>query len=148
LAGWGIVGRNFLSAGFLSEKTGQGVDLFCDVLMNPAFDTKEFAKERRLTLEAIKNQEDSLSHIAFEKFQALLFKKHPYGLPLMGTRQSVKSISLNQVKKFYAGLMDPRQMVFCAEGDFQTELFLEMLAPRLLKIKPKRLLKQDCLLKN
>ena len=137
----GYSGRNSwgISAGFLSEKTGQGVDLFCDVLMNPAFDTKEFAKERRLTLEAIKNQEDSLSHIAFEKFQALLFKKHPYGLPLMGTRQSVKSISLNQVKKFYAGLMDPRQMVFCAVGDFQTEFFLEMLAPRLLKIKPKRL---------
>ncbi|MBI2340519.1 MAG: insulinase family protein [Deltaproteobacteria bacterium] len=124
----------------MSDKAEAGVDLFCDVLTNPAFDAKEFAKERRLMLEAIKNQEDSLSHVAFEKFQATLFKKHPYGLSLIGTNHSVKSISLNRVRRFYTGLMDPRNMVFCAVGDFEGESFLEMLSPRLLKIKPKRLL--------
>lgn len=126
---WGV------SAGCLAQKMESGVDLFCDVLMNPAFTEKEFKKEKRFILEAIKNKQDELAHIAFEKLQETLFKKHPYGMSLLGTEKSIRSLSQGQIHKFYRHLINPKQMVITAVGDFKTTTLLDTLTDRLLQIK-------------
>ena len=119
----GFAGRNSwgLSQSCLSEKLDTGIELFCDFFLNPAFGAEELAKEKTLTLEAIKNQEDSLSSLAFQKFQALLFKKHPYGMSLLGTKNSVARLKRDEIIAFYKKMRSTSGMVIAAAGDFKPE---------------------------
>ncbi len=116
-------GRNSwgLSASFLAEKREAGLELFSDLLLNPSFEKEEVEKEKRLLLEAIKHQEDSPAHMAFQKFQALLFKKHPYGLPLLGTPGVVRQLDRNSLIAFYSRLARPSQTVISVVGSFSPE---------------------------
>src|SRR4030095_13815445 len=61
-------GRNLdgLQGDFLSDKIESGLDLFLDVLLNPAFDPKEIEKERRNTLEALRREQYQLSALAYK----------------------------------------------------------------------------------
>lgn len=133
----GAVGRNSwgLSLGCLAEKVETGLELFCDIFLNPAFGAEELAKEKKLTLEAIKNQEDSLSHLAFQKFQSLLFKKHPYGMPLLGTKKSVAGFKREEILSFYRKIRDTSGIVMAAAGDFKSEELARQLSEGLSAFK-------------
>lgn len=112
-------GRNTwgLQASFLSEKKESAIDLFTDILLNPLFEEEELAKEKKLLCEAIRNQEDSPGYLAFKKFLSLLYKKHPYGLPSMGTIKSLRLLTKNKLLQFYKRHLDPQRMVISAVGD-------------------------------
>ncbi len=129
---WGV------SASFLTEKFEAGLDLFCDVLTHPLFDSKELKKEQKLQLESIKNQEDSLGSLAFQKFQHLLYKKHPYGRPLLGTKKTVSSFNREALVRFHQKLLDPARTVITAVGNFNTETLLTELQERLALIKSEK----------
>lgn len=140
-----FAGRNSwgLSSTFLSEKMDMGLDLFTDTLLNPAFLGDEIKKEKRLLLESIRSQEDSPAHVAFLEFQKTLFKKHPYGLPLNGTRQTVQSITRKDLIDFYKKHLDPSQMVIAAVGNFDTEELVSYFSETvgILPVNKKALLK-------
>lgn len=133
-------GRNSwsLSSSFLSEKLEKGIDLFCDVLINPAFEEEEFKKEKKLVLEAIKNIEDSPGRVAFLKFQELLYKKHPYGMPILGTKKSVSSLSQSQIANFYQKQLSSHNSIICAVGDFHSDTLVEMLSEQLMNLPKSR----------
>ncbi|MBX7149780.1 insulinase family protein [bacterium] len=133
----GHAGRNSwgISAGFLSEHFDKGIDLFCDVLKNPVFDENEFKKEKRLVLESIKNQADSPSQLAFMQFQASLFKKHPYGMPLIGTNKTVNSFKSKQMAAYYQKMLKIAPLVIACSGDVDAVHFVEALCDELLALK-------------
>ena len=107
----GFSGRNStgLKSEFLSEHLHEGFALFADVLTHPAFSPAEVAKERRIVLKAIKDQEDNLPSLAFAEFLKTLFPRHPYGMRQLGTMESVRGLSPEQLCRFHRGLL-------CAEG--------------------------------
>jgi zinc protease len=88
-----------------------------------------------LTLETIKNQKDSPVQLTYLVFQKLMFKHHPYGLPLIGSRESVQKITLGQIQKYYQKLLHPKNMVISAVGDFKTELLVDELAEAFSELK-------------
>lgn len=111
----------------VSQKTPLALDLFSDLILHPAFREEELKKERKNTLETIKNQEDSPAYLAFQKFQSLLFPHHPTGLPMVGTRQTITALKKEEIVRHYRKHLDPRSMVVTAVGDFETDIFLEMI---------------------
>ncbi len=119
----GFAGRNTwgMQSGFLSEKKEAALELFTDVLCHPAFEQDQVEKEKRLQLEAIRNQQDSVAHMAFQRFSSLLYKKHPYGLPLLGEARQVQRFTAKQTASFYKKLCNPKKMVLSAAGDFCAE---------------------------
>lgn len=112
---WGV------SATFLAQKMDLGLDLFFDVLLNPAFDAGEFKKEQKQTLDEIHQQEDSLAHLAFLNFQSLLYKNHPYGLPVIGTQKTIRELTPKKLQNHYEKNFSPRDSVIVAVGDFVGE---------------------------
>lgn len=129
---WGV------SATFLSEKWDAGLNLFSDVLNNPVFDETEVAKEKKWHLENIRQQEDSLSHLAFKKFHSLLYKKHPYGWPMLGTKKTISSLTAKHLKNYYNNLNNPAQMVLGAVGDFTDEALLNYLSSKIDVLENKK----------
>jgi zinc protease len=135
-------GRNLdgLQGDFLSEKLNQGLDVFCDILLNPAFEPAEIEKEKKNTLEAIRREHDQLSSIAYKTFLAKLYPHHPYGLPIIGTRDSVRSLNRKDLLQAHRQMINPAQMVISIVGDFDPDEVEEDLTKRLgsLKSSPAR----------
>lgn len=129
----GFSGKNSvgLNGEFLSRFKDRGLDLFLDILRNPAFDAKELEKSKRETLAALKRQEDSMSRVAFREFQKALYGSHPYSLDVMGTPESVKAMTPQKLSKVHARLFRPENLVLSVVGDMDADAMLSMLAREL-----------------
>ncbi|HEX5037344.1 MAG TPA: pitrilysin family protein [bacterium] len=136
----GYMGRNLLgvSGTFLSDKIVEGLDLFFDVLLHPIFPKEEVAKEIGHTLTAIRNEEDSLAGLAMKKFMAALYPKHPYGLPSLGTAQTVRSFNRERLLRHYFETVRPDNMILSVVGDVSADDIRERLTEKLSSWKALR----------
>jgi zinc protease len=124
----GFAGRNSfgVKTEFLSDKFDAGFGLFGEILREPGFAASEVQKEKLQVLDAIRQQEDSLSSLAFMEFLAALFPKHPYGLRMLGERDSVKALTRERLAGYYRRIADPREMVISVVGDVSPEDVLKL----------------------
>jgi zinc protease len=130
-----------LSAQFISKYQTEAFDLMFDLLLNPSFSKNEFSKEKKLTLELIKQQEDSLAHLAIKNFLKELYPNHPYGMPNIGERKSVSSLQLKDIQSFYQKSLNAKEITMAVVGDFKTEVLTEKLAEYLIKIPTQKIQK-------
>jgi zinc protease len=115
----GHAGRNSLGleAEFLSRHLDVGLELFAECLVAPTFPESELAHERRLALEALRQQEDDISHVAFRTFERALFRDHPYGLDLIGSTTSLPRLGRARLQRFYREHYSPGELTIAAVGD-------------------------------
>ncbi len=134
-------GRNVdgLQGDFLSEKLTEGFDLFYDVLLNPAFEKNEFEKEKKNVLEVLKRETDQLATLAYKNFFASLYPNHPYGMPILGTKETLKNLKREDLVKIHKQFLNPSEMVISVVGDFDADEIEEKMDENLggLKKLPK-----------
>lgn len=119
----GFNGKNTygLKADFLKRFYERGLELLSDVIINPAFDENEAEKIRPELLSRLKQQDDSLTSIAFREFNRLLFDGHPYGLNTAGSEQAIKSFTAAILRDIYRQHARPDQLVLAVSGDVEAE---------------------------
>lgn len=129
----GFSGKNSfgLRMEILSDYLQEGLDLFFEVLSEPAWDRKEVEKEKRLTIEAIKNQEDNLSALAFYHFQKNLFGNHPYGMRALGEIASVSKFTPKQLTECHRKRITAKNIVLGVVGNFSSASLLSTLEKKL-----------------
>jgi zinc protease len=115
----GHAGRNSLGleAEFLTRHLDEGLDLFAECLQGPTFPDSELQHERRLALEALRQQDDDVGHVAFRLFESTLFSDHPYGLDLIGNARSLPQLGRARLLRFYRERYDPARLTVAAVGD-------------------------------
>ncbi|MBI4126468.1 MAG: insulinase family protein [Deltaproteobacteria bacterium] len=115
----GFTGRNAigLRSEFLSDHVREGFSLFTEVLTEPSFDPNEVKNERALQMQAIRDQEDSLSTVAFLHFFKTLYPHHPYGMPSLGTKTTVASFTSNHLQRSWSDTVRCRNLVLSIAGD-------------------------------
>ncbi len=130
-------GKNLdgLQGDFLSEKIKEGLNLFTEVLLEPAFETSEIEKEKRLLIEGIRRENDQPASLAYKHFFAKLYPTHPYGMPVHGTLESVPKLSHSQLVQAHQALLDPSQMVISVVGDFDPDWVCNFFETQLGKLK-------------
>ena len=94
-----------------------GFDLLSDVIEHPAFHPEDFDRLRNQRLVSIAQVGDSTSAIATRVGPMLLYGDHPYGLPAIGTTESVKSLTREDVAGFYAAHFGPADSALTLAGD-------------------------------
>ncbi|HET6283581.1 MAG TPA: pitrilysin family protein [Polyangia bacterium] len=99
----GFAGRNSFGvrAEFLSRHWERGFEVVADCIRNPSFAEDEIEHERRIVLDEIRAQQDNLGQLAFRLFHATLWRKHPYRLEVLGTADSVASLSRRKLVEHY-----------------------------------------------
>lgn len=102
---------------FLSHHFEEAFSLFSEILKDPAFDPEELEKRRRLVLASLRQQEDELSRLAFKLFRHTLYEKHPYRMDPLGTEESIRNITSNDLKEYYRRIVVPENMVLAFVGD-------------------------------
>jgi len=123
----GFSGRNSLglSSQVVGWNFGPAFELFCDVLLHPDFPEDPLEKTRQDILAAIKNQEDRLQTVTFDLFWEALYPCHPYGMDPLGTRESVASITREDLRAYYARHAVAPNLVLSVVGDVKAPEVLE-----------------------
>jgi zinc protease len=119
----GFSGKNTfgIKADFLARFFPDGLALVRDVIMEPAFAPQEAEKIRPELLSRLKQQEDSLTSLAFQEFNSMLFGGHPYGLNSIGSEDAIKSFTAAALKEIYFQYVNPEQLVLAISGDVKAE---------------------------
>ena len=106
------------SASGLSKYSDRILELMAEGALYPLFTEEEFKKEQDNAIEGLKNQEKSVSSIASRVENALLWgKNHPNGEFV--TEESLKNVTLEDVKKNYKDYFVPGKAYLIIVGDVE-----------------------------
>jgi zinc protease len=111
---------NFYSAGgfasSLEKYFPEILALMADGIKNATFTQEEFDKEVQLTLDGLKSNEKSVTSVARRVENVLTYgRNHPYGE--FTSKESVKRITLADVKNNYNTYLKPNNAILVIEGD-------------------------------
>ena len=107
-------GGGYISS--LSRYFPQAFALFADALRNPAFNKENFEKLQAQTLTGLKTEEKSATAIAGKMENALNYGKNT-AFGEFQTEESIKSISLDDVKQAYKNYITPSRGYLTIVGD-------------------------------
>lgn len=129
-------GRNSLGLTLQVVSLGwpSAVELLNELLAEPTFPSEELEKERKLLLAGLKAKEEDPFPWGSKRLYATLFTVHPYRLDPSGNSKSVAALTSEELEAFYAKVLDPRQMVVAAVGDFKRDELLADLEKTLGRI--------------
>lgn len=112
----------------LRKDLDAGLDLLADVLLRPAFKADELSRRREAVLASLRNEEDDPTTVAQRAFQRALFGDTPYGHPVDGTPDTVRSITRADVQRFYEAFYRPAASGIVVVGDVSSDEIRPLLA--------------------
>jgi zinc protease len=110
-----------VSAQFLTENRDAAVALLRKALIDPHFDQSAIDRVRGQVLSIIAANATSPEDIAGQKFDAMLFGDHPYGSNGLGTEDSVKGLTHEDVQAAKDATMARDRLYVAAVGDIDPE---------------------------
>src|ERR1700722_10257906 len=113
------------------------VDLVSDVVLNGRCAANDVELERAVVLEEIAMRDDDPEDALADQFLAALFGDHPVGRPVIGSVQSVSSMTRAQLHSFHQRRYTPERMVVAVAGNVDHDevvaLVREHFGPRLVR---------------
>lgn len=117
-----------LNVSSLSKNLEKTLQLAVERLVNPAFTESDFARVKAQAIQGIEHSKKQPTVTANNAFSKLLFgATHPLGQPSSGTVESVKALTLDEVKAFYAQYFSPSVASIVVVGDVPKAKLLKQL---------------------
>jgi zinc protease len=114
----------------LSRDVDIGLDILGDVIVHPAFDAAEVAREREAALASIKRVDDDIFSAAMKAFRKTMFGEHPYSFLAQGEAEVVSALTPEQLKDFHARSVMASRMVLSIFGDIEREKVVRLVKSR------------------
>jgi predicted Zn-dependent peptidase len=105
----------------LDQHLPVAVEILGDIVMNPAFDRSEVAKEKKVIFEEINMVEDTPDDLVMELLTEAFWPDHPLGRPILGTKRTVGSFRREQLASYFARVYHPANLVIAAAGHLTHE---------------------------
>lgn len=103
-----------------------GLEIFADVLRNPAFREDKLELRKQQSIERIRRRNDNPIQLAWRNFSALLYgTDHPFGW--YTEMEGIESITVDDLKAFHAKYYHPDNIMLAITGDFDTETLIAQL---------------------
>lgn len=106
-----------LHATILKEDLSKASSLLMEIATEATFPDNEVNTERGVVIDEIKSYKDSPSEDVYDRFEEKLFKGHSLSMPILGTPQSVRATSADELRRFYKEKFVPESMVFTIVAD-------------------------------
>jgi zinc protease len=94
-----------------------GLDIIADAIQHSSFDRGELAKELEVILEEIRMNEDNPERALYKSLLSLSYGAHPYGRPVIGSPETVKSIERHEILTHFKKWYVPGNMTLVIAGD-------------------------------
>jgi zinc protease len=102
----------------LTRHLDKALDIYADVVTNPAFNEDELKRARAARVTAIKQQKDNANAIANIVYASILYgRNHPYGHPASGDEDSLNAVKATDVRRFYENFYRPNNSTLIVVGD-------------------------------
>jgi len=113
---------------FPGDQFGPVVALMTETVSGPAFRAEELAKEKEVVSEEIRTSQEDPDSLAMNLLFRALYGDHGMGRQIVGTLDSVTSLSDADLRTFYANFYGPSCGVAVAVGDVEHERLTEAMA--------------------
>lgn len=110
-----------IETGSLKEEFDTGLSLLNELLSEPNLTPKTLEKVKMITLSEIARKEADFDTVASNELKAVLFEGTPMATPNIGTKESIGSIELDDVKKFTASHLVLSNALIVIGGDVGKE---------------------------
>lgn len=91
----------------LSEELEEGVEIFSDIIINPTFKEDGFEEEKAVIMEELKEWDEEVEQYCEDKLFFNAFNNRRIKYPIIGTLESLKTITLQDIKSFYTEFYYP-----------------------------------------
>ncbi|HEY8909628.1 MAG TPA: pitrilysin family protein [Desulfosporosinus sp.] len=115
-------------AKILDEDLDLAIDVLSDMFFNSLFDEKEIEKEKNVVIEEIKMYEDSPDELIHDIFSEHVWSDHPLGKPILGTEESIRSLSREKIMTFLSEHYAPDNLVIAVAGKIKHDEVVAKLA--------------------
>jgi len=102
------------------------IDVLADMVTRSLIELKDVDAERGVILEEIAMNDDDPSDTVHEAFAAQLFGDTPLGRPILGSVDSINSITREQITEHYAARYKPDNLVVAAAGSLDHAEVVEL----------------------
>ena len=103
------------------------VDLLSDML-TPSLREEDFEVERKVILEEIAKYEDQPPFGAFERSMELRFGPRGLGRRILGTTESITSMTADAMRSYFRRRYTPENVVFAATGNIDVDALIRQLS--------------------
>lgn len=111
----------------------QAMDVLTDLSFHPLLRARDLEPERHVIYEELAAIEDSPEDLVFELHASLMYDGHPYGEPIIGTRDCIASIGRDAIVRLHRSAYRSRRAVIAAAGRLDHDELLDLverLVPR------------------
>lgn len=127
----------------LGEDLDLGLEILSDIIWSPSLSEEDVDAERQVILEEIAMHADEAADFVHELASSALFPGHSLGREVLGSTETVESMTAQDVREFFSLHYRPANMVFAAAGALEHASVVEGLAKRFRGssggLRPKRL---------
>lgn len=132
-----------LSANFATKDQKKVLNIVKEILLDPAFDEKEFDKEKSRLLVGLEQQKESPRAVIGFYFEKFLYGNHVYGNIINGMKATVEGLTASDVKKFYQANYTPNNAAITLVGDFSTKEMKASITKLFSEWKKGKVVKED-----
>lgn len=100
----------------LTRNLDQALDIYADIVLNPAFPAKELESLRARSLIGLRQQRSNPNAISNNVYNKVLYGDHPYGRD--NTEATIRAITRDDVQNYYDATFRPNNGVLIVVGDF------------------------------
>lgn len=98
------------------EHLKTAIDVLTDMVFHSVFPDVELEKEKEVICDEIESYNDTPSELIYDDFENIIFRGHPLGHNILGTKDSVRSFTSEDAKRFTRKHYRPENAIFFIEG--------------------------------
>lgn len=103
------------------------IDIMSDMLCNSLFDKEDLEKEKGVIIDEIDMYDDSPDDLVHELLQKEVWKDHPLGYIISGTKENVARMTRDDLLRFMDLYYVADNMVISVAGNFEEDAVMELL---------------------
>ena len=106
-----------MEVGCLKEEFDDALVFFDKLLKDPNYSDSAVNKIKTTTIGALSAKENDFDYVASNELKSLMFKNTPLAQPSSGTKESIQSITLDDVKDFVKEHLVSSRLIVAVGGD-------------------------------
>jgi len=99
-----------------TEATATGIQLLADIAFRSTFAPPEIAREREVIFEEARIEQDNPRSAIVRQLYGMVFAGHPYGRPVLGTRETMMAATQEKLRAFNRRYYVPQNMTLVVAG--------------------------------
>jgi predicted Zn-dependent peptidase len=111
----------------LDEHLPDAAGVIGDLIFEPLLREADLKLERKVILEEISMVDDTPDDVIFDVHNRAVWGSHSHGFPILGTRETVKSLTVPDLRMLHERAYHPGRIVVAASGRVEHEVLLEAL---------------------